>query len=64
MRQTSAQGPPQLRRAPQLAVDPLLGHPALHLCLVSASKIRYLASLKPTYFVHLQHSNQELEQQG
>eukprot|EP01043_Picozoa_sp_COSAG02_P034038 COSAG02_NODE_2358_length_9064_cov_12.658003_7_plen_149_part_00 len=32
MRHTSAQGPSRLRRAPQLAVDPLLGHPALHLC--------------------------------
>ena len=64
MRQTSAQGHPQLRRAPQLAVDPLLGHPALHLCPGSAPKIRYLAPRKFADFVHLQHSNQELKQQG
>ena len=38
MRQTSAQGPSRLRRAPQLAVDPLLGHPALHLCPGSATE--------------------------
>ena len=40
MRQTSAQGPSRLRRALQLAVDPLLGHPALHLCPGSATEIR------------------------
>ena len=39
MRQTSAQGPSRLRRAPQLAVDPLLGHPALHLGPGSAARI-------------------------
>ena len=63
MRQTSAQGPSRLSRAPQLAVDPLLGHPALHLCPGSAPKIRYLAPRKSADFVHLQHSNQELLQQ-
>ena len=63
MRHTSAQGPSRLRRAPQLAVDPLLGHPALHLCPGSAPKIRYLAPRKSSNFVHLQHSNQELIQQ-
>ena len=41
MRQTSAQGPHRLRRAPQLAVDPLLGHPALHLCPGSATEIHH-----------------------
>ena len=43
MRQTSAQGPSRLRRAPQPAVDPLLGHPALHLCPGSAAEIRHPA---------------------
>ena len=41
MRQTSAQGPPRLRRAPQLAVDPLLGRPALDLGRESAAEIRH-----------------------
>ena len=63
MRQTSAQGPPRLHRALQRAVDPLLGHPALHLCPGSAPKIRSLAPRKSADFVHLQHSNQELIQQ-
>ena len=45
-RHASARGPYRLCRAPQLAVDPLLGHPALHLCPGSASKIRYLAPRK------------------
>ena len=43
MRRTSAQGPYRLRHAPQLAVDPLLGHPALHLCPGSAAEIRHPA---------------------
>ena len=36
MRQASAQGPSRLRHTLQLAVDPLLGHPALQLCPGSA----------------------------
>ena len=46
MRQTSAQGPPRLRRALQLAVDPLLGHPALHLCPGSAAEIHHPAKTR------------------
>ena len=35
-----------MRHAPQLVVDPLSGHPALHLCPGSAPKIRYPAKTR------------------
>ena len=38
-RHASAQGPCRLRRAPQPAVDPLLGRPVLDLCRESACEI-------------------------
>ena len=60
MRQTSAQGPPRLRRAPQLAVDPLLGRPALDLGRESAAEIHHLARIAAADFVHLQHSDAEV----
>ena len=60
MRQTSAQGPSRLRRALQLAVDPLLGRPALHLDPGSAAKIRHPAQIATADFTDLRHSNQEL----
>mgnify|MGYP003314679371 CR=1 FL=1 len=41
MRHTSAQGPYRLRRAPQPAVDPLLGRPVLDLRRESAGEIRH-----------------------
>ena len=60
MSQTPAHGPSRLRHAQQLAVDPLLGRPALHLGRESAAEIRHLARIAAADFVHLQHSNQEL----
>ena len=59
-RRASARGPYRLRRAPQLAVDPLLGRPALDLGRENAVEIRHLARIAAADFVHLQHSNQEL----
>ena len=64
MRQTSAQGHPWLRRAPQLAVDPLLGRPALDLGRESTAKIHHLARIATTDFVHLHDSNAELNSIG
>ena len=58
MRQTSAQGPSRLRHAPQLAVDPLLGHPALDLGRESAAEIRHLARIAAADFVHLHQTHQ------
>ena len=60
MRHASTQGPCRLRPAPQLAVDPLPGRPALDLGRESAAEIRHLARIAAADFVHLQHSNQEL----
>ena len=59
-RHASARGPYRLCRAPQLAVDPLLGRPALDLGRESAAEIHHLARIAAADFVHLQHSNQEL----
>ena len=56
----SARGPYWLHRATQLAVDPLLRHPALHLERRSAAKIHHLAQVTTTDFVHLHHSDAEL----
>ena len=62
--QTSAQGLCRLHCAPHRAVDPRFSHLPLHLGSGSAPKIRYLAPRKFADFIHLQHSNQELKQQG
>ena len=64
MRHASAQGPCRLRRALQLAVGPLLGHPALDLGRESAAEIRYLARIAAADFVHLHDSNAELNSIG
>ena len=54
------QGPCRLRCAPQCSVHPLLRHLALHLGRESAAKIRHLAQVAATDFVHLHHSDAEL----
>lgn len=60
MRHASTHGPYRLRHVTQHVVDPLLGHPALHLGRESAAEIHHLARIAAADFVHLQHSNQEL----
>ena len=54
------QGPCRLRCAPQCSVHPLLRHLALHLGRESAAKIRHLAQVATTDFVHLHDSNAEV----
>ena len=54
----SAHGPCRLRRAPQPAVDPLLGCPALHLGPGSAAKIRHPAQIAAADSVDLRQTHQ------
>jgi hypothetical protein len=63
MRHASTHGQYRLRRVTQPAVDALLGRPVLDLGRESAAEIRHLARIAAADFVHLQHSNQELNYQ-